>query len=221
LDAYKRVSDDVDCITADATLKASHEKIAKILKSCCLGYGSFNFLTNETYGTGPVLERRRYNRRPINQGGVKSLLRMHKTGTLQRDSSDPAKLIILVVSPSLIEPNTLLQTPTQGLFPGIDWVNNAKNLVKNNSDLVAAIANGNHRCTATESLGKDLLQKLEEITKEVGKFKTFQIGTEYSKVKNETCSKILNDLEVIGSWNCIVYDLGRSFFFPFWHSQFD
>ena len=215
MEVYKRVSDDADRITADATLKASHENVAKILKSCCLGYGSFDFLTNETYGSGPVLERRLYNRRPINQSGVKSLLRMHKTGTLQRDSSDPAKLIILVVSPSLIEPNTLLQTPTPGLFPRIGWVNNAKQLVKNNSGFVAAIANGNHRCTATESLGKDLLQNLEDIRKEVGKYKTFQIGTEYSKVKNETCSKILKDLETIGCWNCIVYDLGRSSFVLF------
>jgi hypothetical protein len=209
LNVYENVHDASDRITPDFKLKAGHEEVKRILKSCLLGYGSFNLMTNDSFGSGPKLVRQRYNARPINQAGIRSLLRMHSTGTLQRDSSDDQKMIILVVSSELITAGTLLQSPAQGLFPKINWVRDAKELVKSNTDLVAAVANGNHRCTVTESLTQASLEKLVMVKKEIDNYKTGQTGTDYSKVNRETVRKLVKDIEDIGTWNCIVYDLGK------------
>jgi len=209
---YENVHDAADRITPDIILKASHEELKQILKSCLLGYGSFNLMTNDSFGSGPKLVRQRYNARPINKAGIKSLLRMHSTGTLQRDSSDDQKMIILVVSSELITAGTLLQSPAQGLFPKINWVRDAKELVKTNPNLVAAVANGNHRCTVTELLTQGSLEKLVMVRKEVENYKTFQTGTDYSKVNRETITKLEKDIEDIGTWNCVVYDLGKIIF---------
>ena len=206
-------------IEHDEKKKNENRKLQKEISDACLGYATVCFANNNDIGRGPKIHRTLLNPRSINAHGISSLKQLHAVGKLNQKSNESLYHITLLVRPSAIKQEALTKDKATPEYARIEWSDDIKDLIVATNQMLAVVADGNHRATMSEQLAAADIVKLNSTMRDI-------IAVKAKKTTNSRALSLLTqelevltaNLEAIGNWHCVVYDWGefpRGFFLLF------